>query len=169
VGYVGSQGHRLLATHDINLECADLHRQQNISDIHKRARTCLGSRLCVWPFFADSLSPACRLIPAGSRYTCRTARFPQSVLVIRISIWSLARYSSPFASHHRVGCPSDGVPVFPASSPQTQSRTRVQLVASSLRKEWAHGLQCRVGLHLQQVHRQRLQLESILRPILRPL
>src|SRR5712692_1489016 len=61
IGYVGSQGHRLLATHDINFgnpqTCIDL---QNISDLTGDTNLACG------PFFADSaFSIAAGEIPAG--------------------------------------------------------------------------------------------------------
>ena len=66
-GYVGSQGHRLLATHDLNYgdaqTCLDL---QNISNYYATSDPTLSSSLSCGPFYADSsFQIPANSIPAG--------------------------------------------------------------------------------------------------------
>src|SRR5205823_14915610 len=124
LSYVGSQGHRLLATHDINYgnaqSCIDL---QNLSDTYG------DSNLSCGPFFADSpyfipttengsptLAPIGGLhIPYGPNGpTVIPAGTPiSSVAPNGINLVGLRRYSSPLCDPFTgTGCPLDGVPVF---------------------------------------------------------
>ena len=107
VGYVGSQGHRLLATHDINYRnpqtCLDLN---NISNLTGDASLACGQ------FFADSsFNIAAGEIPAGVTCICLTVR-KRSVTRARIrrrSRWlACGHYSSPHCDPLTgAGCPAD--------------------------------------------------------------
>ena len=121
VGYVGSQGHRLLATHDLNYgnaqTCLDL---QSLSDYYasypNQAYPDLSSSLACGPFYADSSFT----IPANTIPGGMSVHLPYgSVPVVSgpnnpaITLVGLRRYSSPFCQPTTgVGCPPDGTPVF---------------------------------------------------------
>ena len=105
VGYVGSQGHRLLATMDENIgnpqTCLDLNQVPGMS---------------CGPFGADSAYT----IPAGAIPAGVTVHLPYgSVKSVTgpnlnpITLVGLRKYSSPLCEPTTgVGCPLDGVPVF---------------------------------------------------------
>ena len=111
IGYVGSQGHRLLATHDLSpanaQTCLDL---QNISDLTGDATLACG------PFFGDSsFSVAANEIPAG--VTLHLPYGPQAVVTgpnpTPLTLVGLRAYSSPTCDPTTgIGCPADGIPVF---------------------------------------------------------
>ncbi len=111
VGYVGSQGHRLLATRDLNFgnaqTCLDL---QNISD--QTGDTDLGCS----SFDADSAyTIGANEIPAG--VTLHLPYGPQATVTgpnpNPITLVGLRKYSSPLCNPLTgASCPSDGVPVF---------------------------------------------------------
>ena len=106
IGYVGSQGHRLLATHDLNYS-----QPQTCLDINQ----VLGAGTCS-PFSED----VGYTIPAGAIPNGFTFHLPYgSVPTVTgpnanpITLVGLRRYSSPFCEPTTgAGCPPDGVPVF---------------------------------------------------------
>lgn len=106
IGYVGSQGHRLLATHDLNYS-----QPQTCLDVNQ----VLGDGTCS-PFSED----AGLTIPAGAIPDGFTFHLPYgSVPTVTgpnadpITLVGLRRYSSPFCEPTTgAGCPPDGVPVF---------------------------------------------------------
>ena len=109
VGYVGSQGHRLLATHDINFG-----NPQTCLDIEHHPK---GDRVTCGQFSAeDQFSHQLNDIPTGSICTCRTVRKPPSpARPTRDShnLVGLRPYSSPNCDPLTgTGCPPNGVPVF---------------------------------------------------------
>jgi len=106
IGYVGSQGHRLLATHDLNYS-----QPQTCLDINQ----VLGDGTCS-PFSED----VGFTIPAGAIPNGFTFHLPYgSVPTVTgpnanpITLVGLRRYSSPVCEPTTgAGCPPDGVPVF---------------------------------------------------------
>jgi len=147
VGYVGSQGHRLLASHDINAanpqSCLDLY---NISQYYAGAgNQALSNAYACGPFLEDNqfILPA-NTIPAG--FTLHmpygsTAQYgpgnPQLNLV------GLRPYSSPnCAPSTGAGCPLDGVPVFTnIFAEDTIAASGYNSFQSSVEKRFSHGLQ----------------------------
>ena len=134
-GYVGSQGHRLLATHDLNYgdaqTCLDL---QNLSNYYATSDPTLSYSLSCGPFYADSSFQ----IPANSIPAGMSVHLPYgSVPVVSgpnnpaVTLVGLRRYSSPFCQ------PTTGSGVrrmalrsSPAFSPKTLSLPlELQLVA----------------------------------------
>ena len=117
VGYVGSQGHRLLASHDVNYgnpqTCLDLH---NISDCYGDGDLDCGQ------FYADSAFFIARRHDCSRRLTCicpmaqAPRSFRQAPTVGRTaSRWSACgRYSSPNCDplDRRLAARTDGTPVF---------------------------------------------------------
>jgi hypothetical protein len=111
VAYVGSQGHRLLATHDLNYS-----NSQTCLDLHQIATLTGQSGIDCGPFAEDSAF----YLPAGTIPAGVTLHLPYgSVPAVTgpnatpITMVGLRKYSSPFCQPTTgVGCPPDGVPVF---------------------------------------------------------
>src|SRR5713226_2221912 len=165
IGYVGSQGHRLLATHDINFgnpqTCVDL---QNISDLTGDINLACG------PFFADSsFSIAAGEIPAG--VTLHMPYGSQAVVTgpnpTPITLVGLRKYSSPscdpFSGN---GCPADSVPVFSSIFAQdTIANSNYNSLQVSLEKRLSHGLQFEVAYTWSKSIDNASSFENILKPI----
>jgi hypothetical protein len=172
VGYVGSQGHRLLATHDINFgnaqTCIDM---QNISDYYTNVapNKALAADYACGPFFADSSFS----LPAGSIPAGFTLHLPYgSVPTVGpgnpdINLVGLRRYSSPICQPTTgVGCPSDGVPVFSSIFAQdTVANSSYNSLQASLEKRMGHGLQFELAYTFSKSIDNASSFESILRPI----
>jgi hypothetical protein len=111
IGYVGSQGHRLLATHDLNYGQA-----QPCLDLDRLSRITGDSNLACGPFSADAAySIAARELPAG--FTLHLPYGPVSQVTgpnpNPIYMVGLRRYSSPLCNPLTgSGCSPDGTPVF---------------------------------------------------------
>ncbi|PYV56967.1 MAG: hypothetical protein DMG98_11565 [Acidobacteria bacterium] len=164
LGYVGSQGHRLLATHDINYgnpqTCLD------IIDI-------LGPDSC-GPYFADIAFS----IPAGSVTGPNglhlpygpngpTTIAPNTTLANDITLVGLRRYSSlqcdPMTGN---GCPADGIPVFSSIFAQdTIANSAYNSLQASLDKRFAHGLQFTFAYTFSKSFDEASSFEGILNPI----
>jgi len=165
ISYVGSQGHRLLATKDINFgnpqTCIDL---QNISDLTGDADLSCG------PFFADSaFNIAAGEIPAG--VSLHMPYGSQAVVTgpnpTPITLVGLRKYSSPrcdpFTGN---GCPSDGVPVFSSIFAQdTIANSNYNSLQASLEKRLSHGVQFQVAYTYSKSIDNASSFENILKPI----
>ncbi len=142
VGYVGSQGHRLLASHDINAanpqSCLDLNAT-------------LGTGTC-GPFLEDNSF----FIPAGTTIASQGLHLPYNAgsggtfipggTVVGpngITLVGLRPYSSPNCSPLTgTGCPVDGVPVFTnIFAEDTIAASAYNSFQASLEKRFSHGLQ----------------------------
>jgi len=147
VGYVGSQGHRLLATHDLNYAnaqtCLDL---QNISNFYANSNPALSYSFTCGPFYGDSSFQ----IPANSIPAGMSVHLPYgSVPVVTgpnnpaINLVGLRRYSSPFCEPTTgAGCPPDGTPVFASIFAQdTMANSAYNSLQVSLERRFAKGLQ----------------------------
>jgi outer membrane receptor protein involved in Fe transport len=165
LGYVGSQGHRLLATKDLNYgnaqTCLDL---QNISDLTGDGNLACG------PFFADSaFTIAPGEIPAG--VTLHLPYGSQPVITgpnpTAINLVGLRRYSSPQCEPTTgVGCPSDGVPVFSSIFAQdTIANSNYNSLQASLEKKLTHGVQFQVAYTYSKSIDNASSFENILKPI----
>jgi Carboxypeptidase regulatory-like domain len=139
VQYVGRQGHRLLASQDLN---------------YGRANTCLELN----QLSAIDPSLACGPFSADNAYTIQPNTIPQgftldlpygSVPSVTgpnanpITLVGLRRYSSPNCEPTTgVGCPPDGVPVFSSIFTQnTIANSAYNALQASLEKHFSHGLQ----------------------------
>jgi hypothetical protein len=165
IGYVGSQGHRLLATRDINYgnpqTCIDL---QNISNLTGDTGLSCG------PFFADSaFTIAANEIPAG--VTLHMPYGAQAVVTgpnpTPITLVGLRKYSSPrcdpFSGN---GCPSDSVPVFSSIFAQnTEAASNYNSLQASLERRLSHGLQFEVAYTFSKSIDNASSFENILKPI----
>jgi hypothetical protein len=173
VGYVGSQGHRLLATRDINYgnpqTCIDLQNLFNTGN-PAYANTSCG------PFFADSsfgfvLQPGDKLtLPNNQVVTGATGSGTPIGLV------GLRRYSSPRCDPTNGwdpvnmvfinGCPSDGIPVFSSIFAQnTEAASNYNSLQASLERRLSHGLQFEVAYTFSKSIDNASSFENILKPI----
>ena len=162
VGYVGSQGHRLLATHDLNFgnpqTCLDLN-------------AVLGDGTC-GPYFADTAFS----IPAGTTlpvdfhlpYAQNHSVIPAgTTLANGLTLVGLRRYSSPQCDPLTGnGCPGDGIPVFSSIFAQdTIANSAYNSLQASLDKRFAHGLQFTAAYTLSKSFDEASSFEGILNPI----
>lgn len=163
-GFVGSQGHRLLGTHDLNYgnpqTCLDLN------DV-------LGAGTC-GPYSADSSF----FVPAGSVTGPNGLHVPygpngptlipaNTPTPTDITLVGLRRYSSPNCDPATgSGCPPDLVPVFSSIFAQdTIANSAYNSFQASLDKRFAHGLQFTVAYTLSKSFDEASSFEGILNPI----
>ena len=146
LGYVGSQGHRLLASHDIDpaipQSCLDLNA---ISQFYAQSNPALSTATACGPFLEDNqfLLPA-NSIPAG--YTLHLPYGPTPTVGPgnpAIDLVGLRPYSSPNCNPLTgLGCPVDGVPVFTnIFAEDTIASSAYNSFQASLEKRFSHGLQ----------------------------
>jgi Carboxypeptidase regulatory-like domain len=164
VGYVGSQGHRLLATHDVNYGIPQTCLQINDA---------LGAGTC-GPYSADSefdipantvTGPTGLYLPYGPNGP--TTIPANTVLANDIKLVGLRPYSSPNCDPMTgTNCPPDGVPVFSSIFAQdTIANSAYNSLQASLEKRFAHGLQAVVAYTLSKSFDQASSFEGILNPI----
>jgi Carboxypeptidase regulatory-like domain/TonB dependent receptor len=163
VGYVGSQGHRLLATHDVNYgnpqTCLDLN-------------AILGAGTCA-QYFADSsfFIPGGTVLPAALHlpYAQNHSVIPAGTTIgpNGITLVGLRPYSSPQCDPLTgTGCPLDGVPVFSSIFAQdTIANSAYNSLQASLDKRFAHGLQFTAAYTFSKSIDQASSFEGILNPI----
>lgn len=166
VGYVGSQGHRLLATHDLNFgnpqTCLDLN-------------AVLGDGTC-GQYFADSFFsiPGGTVLPVDFHlpYAQNHSVIPAGTTLgpNGITLVGLRRYSSPqcdpLGDPLSNGCPADGIPVFSSIFAQdTIASSAYNSLQASLDKRFAHGLQFTTAYTFSKSFDQASSFEGILNPI----
>jgi len=154
VGYVGSQGHRLLATHDINYS-----NPQTCLDIN----TIEGPGTC-GPFLEDS--PYTVTVPAGFNF-----HMPNHTTVVgtgqTLNFVGLRPYSSPQCDPTTGnGCPANGVPVFTGIFAQdTIASSAYNSLQVSLEKRWSRGLSFTAAYTFSKSIDQASSFEGILNPL----
>jgi outer membrane receptor protein involved in Fe transport len=139
VGYVGSQGHRLLASHDINPSIP-----QTCLDIN----TVLGAGTCA-PTSEDEqfIFPAGSVAPAGGFHLPYGPNGPTVVpagtSLSGLNLVGLRPYSSPNCNPFTgTGCPVDGVPVFTdIFAEDTIANSNYNALEMMLQKRFSRGLQ----------------------------
>ncbi|HKV80922.1 MAG TPA: carboxypeptidase regulatory-like domain-containing protein [Candidatus Sulfotelmatobacter sp.] len=177
VGYVGSQGHRLLVTRDLNYG-----NPQTCLDLLAMSNTYGDQNLSCGPYFADSpffiptdesgvptVAPAGGLhipygpngptvIPAGTQIS--------SVAPNGITLVGLRRYSSPRCDPMSGNaCPSDGVPVFSSIfSQDTAAASNYNSLQASLEKRLSHGVQFELAYTFSKSIDNASSFENIIRP-----
>lgn len=181
LGYVGSQGHRLLATHDINFSnpqtCLDL---QAISTFYAdNGDQDMADNFACGQFFSESFYGIdANTIPDGM-----TLRLPYgSVSSVTgpnpqpIGLVGLRPYSSPFCEPvggwdpdeevFTNGCPIDGVPVFSSIfSQDTIASSNYNSFQAMLEKRFSHGLQFQASYTWSKSFDQASSFEGILNPV----
>ena len=178
VGYVGSQGHRLLASHDVNFgnaqSCIDLNNMANIYG---------DDNLTCGQFYADSaffiptdeggtptVAPPGGLHlpygPAGSR-TIAAGTPISSVAPGGITLVGLRPYSSPNCNPlDGTGCPQDGTPVFSSIfAEDTIANSNYNSLQVSLEKRFSHGLQAQMAYTFSKSFDQASSFEGELNPL----
>lgn len=193
IGYVGSQGHRLLATHDINYgnaqTCLGL---QAIADAYPGDPVNGGVGTDCGPYFADTAfyvpptwfapngNPVDVVIPSQGLLLPYSANGGGPLLIPGgtdvntaypggITLTGLRRYSSPQCdplSPVAAGCPADGIPVFSSIFAQdTIANSAYNSLQASLDKRFAHGLQFTAAYTFSKSFDQASSFEGILNPI----
>ncbi len=163
VAYVGSQGHRLLATHDVNYSnpqtCLDLNG-------------ILGDGTCGQ--FGEDTSffiPAGTVLPNDLHlpYAQNHSVIPAGTTVgaSGITLVGLRPYSSPQCDPLTgIGCPIDGVPVFSSIFAQdTIASSSYNSLQISLDKRFAKGLQFTAAYTLSKSVDEASSFEGILNPL----
>jgi len=179
IGYVGSQGHRLLATRDINYgnaqTCLDLQR---ISDHYASLDPndpLVGTFAC-GPYYADSgfgLPP--NSIPDGFSLQLPNGQTVTGPNPQGIGLVGLRKYSSPKCNPvggwddvNQVwtnGCPSDGVPIFSSIFAQdTVAASNYNSLQASLEKRLTHGLQFQLSYTYSKSIDNASSFENIIKP-----
>jgi len=146
IGYVGSQGHRLLATHDINpstpASCVDI---MTIAALPGSNVTSYGLPATCAPTFEDSQWSV--TIPSGFKF-----HMPNGSILNgtgqTINLVGLRPYSSPNcnpllpAFTPGTGCPVDGIPVFTdIFAEDTIANSNYNALEMMLQKRFSRGLQ----------------------------
>jgi hypothetical protein len=146
IGYVGSQGHRLLATHDINPSspqtCLDI---ASIAGLNAANVTSYGSQASCGPTVEDSQWSV--TVPNGFAF-----HMPNGSVVNgtgqTLNLVGLRPYSSPNCDSTQpafalgTGCPVDGIPVFTdIFAEDTIASSNYNALEMMLQKRFSHGLQ----------------------------
>jgi hypothetical protein len=178
IGYVGSQGHRLLATRDINYgnpqTCLDL---QAISDYYASSNPDLSATYACGQYYADSAFG----LPANSIPAGYTLHLPNGNVVTgpnaqAIGLVGLRKYSSPQCNPvggydegsgtFINGCPPDGIPVFSSIFAQdTVANSAYNSLQASLDKRFGNGLQFTAAYTFSKSFDEASSFEGILNPI----
>jgi hypothetical protein len=155
IGYVGSQGHRLLAAHDINpsnpQSCLDMSNiSQYYSATGPNPNAALSAAYGCGPTVEDSdwVLPA-NSIPAGYTLHMPYGSVPQyGPGNPALNLVGLRPYSSPNCNPTGApftagtGCPVDGVPVFTdVFAEDTIAASNYNALEMMLQKRFSHGLQ----------------------------
>ena len=160
IGYVGSQGHRLLATHDLS---------------PGNAQTCLdlaASGVGCGPFSADFSFT----VPADTTIAAQGLHLPYgptpfipggTVLPNPITLVGLRPYSTPECNPlTAAGCPSDGTPVFSSIFAQdTIANSAYNSLQASLERRLSNGLQFEIAYTYSKSIDDASSFENSLKPI----
>jgi hypothetical protein len=165
IGYVGTQGHRLLATHDLNYGNA-----QTCLDLNAISTAANDPNLSCGPYYADSpFSIAAGEIPAGF-----TLHLPYgSVKSVTgpnanpITLAGLRPYSSPFCEPTTgVGCPPDGLAMFSSIFAQdTISNSNYNSFQANVEKRFSKGLSFQGAYTFSKSIDNASSFENILNPL----
>jgi hypothetical protein len=164
VGYVGSQGHRLLASYETNVGNPTTCNQLN---------AILGAGTC-GPFGEDSsyTIPAGTVIPAGGFQLPYNAgsgglTVPAGVLANPITLVGIRQFSSPLCQPLTgVGCPADGNPVFSGIfTENTVAKSNYNSLQVLFQKNFTKGLQFQASYTLSKTMDNASSFESALNPL----
>jgi len=165
VGYVGSQGHRLLASYEANpgnpTTCNDL---QNISNLTGDTNLACG------PFGEDSAyTIGAGEIPAGVTLHLPYGNVPTVTgpNPAPITLVGLRKYSSPLCQPTTgVGCPADGTPVFSGIfSENTVAKSNYNSMQVLFQKNFSHGIQFQASYTWSKTMDNASSFESALNPL----
>jgi hypothetical protein len=165
VAYVGSQGHRLLATHDLNYS-----NPQTCLDLHQIATLTGQSGIDCGPFTEDSAF----YLPAGTIPAGVTLHLPYgSVPSVTgpnpsdITLVGLRKYSAPFCQPTTgVGCPPDGVPVFSSIfAEDTIANSNYNSLQVQVEKRLSKGMEFHVAYTWSKSFDEASSFENVLNPL----
>ena len=165
IGYVGSQGHRLLATHDLNYAGA-----QTCLDLHQIASLAGDSSNDCGPFAEDNSY----FLPAGAIPSGVTLHLPYgSVPAVTgpnptpITLVGLRPYSAPFCQPTTgAGCPPDGVPVFASIfAEDTIANSNYNSLQALVEKRFSKGMEFRASYTWSKSFDQASSFENVLNPL----
>jgi hypothetical protein len=142
LGYVGSQGHRLLATYDLNhgdpQTCLDLHAT---SVMNGDSSYDCGVYAEDNEFFIPASEP---IAPQGIHIPYGPTNFiPGGPHNSDINLVGIRKYSSPFCDPiANTNCPADGIPVFSSIFAQDMvANSNYNSLQASLEKQFSNGVQ----------------------------
>jgi len=170
LGYVGSQGHRLLASHDVNYgnaqTCLDM---QSIADYYTGlGDDDLASTYTCGQFYADSpFSLPAGTVPDGFSVTMPYGAVPSvGPGNPDVTLVGLRPFSSPNCEPTTgVNCPTDGTPVFSSIfAEDTIANSNYHSFQASLEKRFSHGLQAQVAYTWSKSFDQASSFEGELNP-----
>jgi len=174
IAYVGTQGHRLLASHDLNYG-----NSQTCLDLASLGQGC-------GPFGSDSqysfVLPAGQVFhlpyapggPNGTNIPCPFgAKNPASCTITGanggtpINLVGIRPYSSPNCNPFTsAGCPADGVPIFSnIFAEDTMANSAYNALQLSLEKSYSHGLLFQVSYTWSKAIDQGASFENELNPV----
>jgi hypothetical protein len=143
LAYVGSQGHRLLATYDLNHG-----NTQTCLDLNATSATNNDASYSCGPYYEDSefVIPAGETIaPQGMHLPYGPTPFIQggTTLTAPINLVGLRQYSSPYCDPTTGNnCPADGIPVFSSIFAQdVVANSNYNSLQASLEKRFSQGVQ----------------------------
>jgi hypothetical protein len=180
VGYVGSQGHRLLAIHDQNFAnaqtCLDLSAISGFyaapapgGPPNPNENDALSSAYSCAPFFEDSsFSLPANSIPAGF-----TLHLPYGSAPTvgpgnpAITLVGLRPFSSPNCQPTTgVGCPADGTPIFTSIfAEDSAAHSNYNSLQALFEKRFSHGLQFQASYTYSKSLDNASSFEEILNPL----
>jgi len=173
VGYVGTQGHRLLAIHDQNAAaaqpCLDL---QAISDYYTNLvvpNQALASAYSCGPFFEDSaFSLPANSVPAGFKLHLPYGSVPSvGPGNPAITLVGLRPFSSPNCQPTTgIGCPTDGTPIFGSIFNEgSDAYSNYNSLQALFEKRFSHGLQFQASYTYSKSLDNASSFEEILNPL----
>jgi hypothetical protein len=165
IGYVGSQGHRLLASYDINHG-----NPQTCNDLQAISQATGDTGLACGAYSADNAyTIAAGEIPAGM--TLNLPYGPTASVTgpnpSPITLVGLRKYSSPNCDPLTgTGCPVDGLPVFSnIFSEDTVAKSNYNSLQILFEKRFSHGLQFQAAYTYSKSLDNASSFESTLNPI----
>jgi hypothetical protein len=163
VGYVGSQGHRLLATTDLNRAtpqtCLDII---SIANANPANVTSFGSPATCGPFLEDNQYSV--TVPNGL-----TFHLPSGQTVAgtgqTLNFVGVRPYSSPACQLNGTACPPDQIPVFSNIFAQdTIANSSYNSLQADLEKRFSNGLQLQAAYTFSKSLDQASSFEDLLNP-----
>jgi outer membrane receptor protein involved in Fe transport len=173
IGYVGSQGHRLLASYEINTSAVtaqSCNQLQAISNFYTTSNPALASAFACGPFGED----VAYNLPAGSIPAGMTLNLPYGNVASvtgpnpnPITLVGLRPYSSPLCQPTTgVGCPVNGTPVFSGIfTENTVAKSNYNSLQVLFEKRFSHGLQFQASYTYGKTMDNASSFESALNPL----
>jgi hypothetical protein len=163
LGFVGSQGHRLLATTDLNRAtpqtCLDI---MSIAAINSANVTTAGSPSNCGPFLEDSQYAV--TVPNGFAF-----HLPNGQTVMgtgqTLNFVGIRPFSSPACQLNGTNCPPDGIPVFSNIFAQdTIANSSYNSFQADLEKRFSNGLQLQAAYTYSKSMDQASSFEDLINP-----